>query len=137
MPFHYLSHHLKSIQPLQFFSHFKTLQQQPSEQKIWIHLSTFQLQHAKSNLECVCTHACIIRIGIVLGEYCYIIYYKQRRRGGTSAGLSSHVLLNSGFAQIKSFAFEHFTMTSSNLEWFWVPISNLVMGISSFSNIQH
>ena len=57
MPFHYLSHHLKSIQPLQFFSHFKTLQQQPSEQKIWIHLSTFQLQHTKSNLECVCTHA--------------------------------------------------------------------------------
>ena len=92
MPFHYLSHHLKSIQPLQFFSHFKTLQQQPSEQKIWIHLSTFQLQHAKSNLECVCTHACIIRIGIVLGEYCYIIYYKQRRRGGTSAELSSYLI---------------------------------------------
>ena len=91
MPFHYLSHHLKSIQPLQFFSHFKTLQQQPSEQKIWIHLSTFQLQHTKSNLECVCTHALYVRTGIVLGEYCYIIYYKQRR-GGTSAGLSSHFI---------------------------------------------
>ena len=53
MPFHYLSHHLKSIQPLQFFSHFKTLQQQPIEQNVWIHLSTFQLQHAKSNVECI------------------------------------------------------------------------------------
>ena len=87
-------------------------------------------------------YACIIRRGIVLGEYCYIIYYKQRR-GGTSAGLSSHFI---EFEFCPSFEFGHLgsnnhEITSFNLESFfvfqiWLCAFQVCQIWSSFKEIQ-